>query len=473
VGRRLAPSALALVLATAVGAPAAEPGRGPAPRPATFGADPALCGRGATLYVSPTGTDAGPGGSRSSPCRQIRRAVELAAPGDTILVAPGSYDAFEVTKDGLSIRAEDPARRPVIAWENELGTGELVRVRASNVTIDGLAGFRATYVGIRVVGDREVPPHHVTIRNCVMGDNGELGIMTNNGVRNLLIERNVTYGTRVQHGIYVANDARDVLIQANVSFDNADAGIQLNGENGPGITGAVIRNNVVYGNGFWTKEGAREGARSIAVRDVLRRRPDGELVRRAGSPFRNGPGIALYHVREARLVNNVLYDNCRGLASMFSGTSGRGIEVFHNTIVMPSTTRAPRREDDEGTLFRWRGTTRVTMHNNIFCAPDGPPSAASYSPATASDYNLFLGAVPVREGSHSRALASLQQLFLDPFSASRGQRDYRLAPGVGFRGTRLEGVTLDMAGRPRGSPPAPGAYEPAAAPKRSAASATR
>src|SRR5207237_4857035 len=45
---------------------------------------------GATYYVASTGSDSNPG-SQSLPFRQIRRGVSAASPGDTILVADGSY----------------------------------------------------------------------------------------------------------------------------------------------------------------------------------------------------------------------------------------------------------------------------------------------------------------------------------------------------------------------------------------------
>src|SRR5262249_36595181 len=44
----------------------------------------------ATFFVSPSGNDAN-GCSQSLPCREIRRALQLVAAGDTIQVADGSY----------------------------------------------------------------------------------------------------------------------------------------------------------------------------------------------------------------------------------------------------------------------------------------------------------------------------------------------------------------------------------------------
>ncbi len=428
-------------------------GSGAAPLP--------LAERGRTLSVGPAGSDIGQCGEPESPCRQIGRALALAGLGDTVLVAPGSYDSFEVTSPGVTIRAQQPDRRPVISWKSELGQGELIRVRAGNVTIDGLAGYRARYVGLRVYGDRRAPLENVTIRNCVFGDNGELGIMTNNGVTGLQIEGNVTYGSRIQHGIYVANDARRVVIRNNLSFANADAGIQVNGENGPGVTDLVVRDNVIYGNGEWTKEGARRGAASIGVRHTLRRLSDGSLARREGRRYRNGPGLALYHVREAQVFHNLLFDNYRGIATMScGGTSGRGLRVVHNTVVMrPAGAKGTRAGSDIGGLFTWNAGSRVRMLNNLFCAPPGVPEAAVYAADTASDHNLFVGDLPTREGGYSRRVDPAEPVFVDPARREPQRRDYRPHPDLSVYGVRLPECPADLAGNLRGARPTPGALE--------------
>jgi hypothetical protein len=52
-------------------------------------------GTGTVLYVAPTGSDA-TNCTLASPCRQITKPLTLVHPGDTILVADGSYNAFTV-----------------------------------------------------------------------------------------------------------------------------------------------------------------------------------------------------------------------------------------------------------------------------------------------------------------------------------------------------------------------------------------
>src|SRR5262245_56079440 len=50
---------------------------------------------GSTYHVAASGSD-GSDGSEGAPFRQVRRALQAAVPGDTILVADGSYLGFDV-----------------------------------------------------------------------------------------------------------------------------------------------------------------------------------------------------------------------------------------------------------------------------------------------------------------------------------------------------------------------------------------
>src|ERR1700730_17908589 len=63
-----------------------------------LGAAPAF---GATFYVAVNGSDSAPGSS-TVPWATVQHAVEIAGPGDTILVRAGIYKGARIEKSGLS-----------------------------------------------------------------------------------------------------------------------------------------------------------------------------------------------------------------------------------------------------------------------------------------------------------------------------------------------------------------------------------
>src|SRR5262249_19299496 len=69
-----------------------------------FATDPSLA---ATYLVSPSGNDANPGSS-SAPWRTLQKAANSVAPGDTVLVAGGTY------KEQVSINRSGTAANPIV-----------------------------------------------------------------------------------------------------------------------------------------------------------------------------------------------------------------------------------------------------------------------------------------------------------------------------------------------------------------------
>jgi hypothetical protein len=101
------------------------------------------------LKVSTRGTDQG--NCRRSPCQTLGYALTQAGPGDTIVIAPGTYpesgNANVVTPGltGLSIRSTGPAARTVI---DAAGNANGIRIWASGVSVTGLTVKNASLEGI-------------------------------------------------------------------------------------------------------------------------------------------------------------------------------------------------------------------------------------------------------------------------------------------------------------------------------------
>lgn len=381
----------------------------------------------ADLHVSPAGNDATGDGSQARPYREIRRAIEKARPGDTVLVADGRYRGFNVFGVGatadrpLTIRAQG-LKAEVLPTEDRRDNRDTIYIDGSSwVTIEGLRAFNGKRAGVRIEGGG-----HVTIRNCVFGDNETWGIFTGHS-DDLLIEGNQCYGSRKEHGIYVGNSGDRPVVRYNRVYGNAGCGIHMNADlscGGDGIiSGATIEGNIIYGNG-----------------------------RRGGS------AINMDGVQDSLVRGNLLYDNhASGIACFrMNGAAGpSGMRIVHNTVVMAADARYA--------LQIGQTAGSIVVRNNIFYSLSPRRGGIAYHDATAdpprvdSDYNVFSTEAPFvavddwrtrydlprwqamgREG-HSLA-ASMKDLFADPAA-----NDFRLAPGSPARrkGQVLPGGTGD------------------------------
>jgi parallel beta-helix repeat protein len=397
-------------------------------------AEPTPTGR--VYHVAADGSDTNDG-AKSRPFRQIRKALSLAQKGDTILIGDGSYLGFEIkefqgtAEAPLTLRAQGKNVDILPADDLPKARGTISIRDSAYIVVDGLRSFRARSAGVSIRFSR-----YITVRNGVFGDNRDWGVFTSHA-ENVLMENNVCYGSKREHGIYVSNSADNPTLRGNRCYGNRRCGIQLNADGGDGgdgiITGAVIENNVLYGNG--------EGG---------------------------GAALNLDGVQDSRICNNLLYDNhANGIAAFkIDGAAGpKGLQILHNTIHMPADGRWPLK------IANASGPNIV--RNNILLS-DNPQRSGLCCEATDlatvdSDYNLLHCVSPDDESLLSLAdwqrqghdrhsfSAPLAGLFVNPTSG-----DYRLAArsAAAGRGLALTGICADLAGRRRASVAALGCYEP-------------
>lgn len=397
---------------------------------------------GAVYYVSPAGSDLNDGVA-GRPFRQIRRALQVAGPGDTVLVADGDYLGFDVRRGGLAgapltIRAAGTAANVLPTSDRVDNRDTIFITYAPYVVIEGFRSANANRAAVRIDAS-----HHVTIRNNTFANNARWGIFTNHS-DDLLLESNVCSGSVAEHGIYVSNSGDRPVVRGNRCFNNAACGIQFNADLSAGgdglITGGLIESNVCYGNG------------------------------RLG-----GAAINLDGVQDTIVRNNLLYANqATGIVNYRGdGAAGpRGMQILHNTVDQPATARwALLMQSTTGpNLVR----NNVLLHGSTFRGGLLFGGAADVA-NTNSDYNV-VGRVSPDYGSTSLTLgewqargyephsltATLASLFVNPVGG-----DYHLAAGSPAvdRGEILAGVTSDLEGNPRpvGLGSDLGAYEVAAA----------
>jgi len=387
-------------------------------------------GSGDNFYVSTSGNDAN-SCSSAGPCRQIRRALQLAGVGDTINVADGSYLGF--TLSNLNGTATEPitikatGSNAIITATTDRGTDDRDNIYvslSSHIIIDGLKTYSAPRAGLRLDGC-----HYCTVKNGVFGNNGTWGIFTNHS-NNVLIENNTLYGSGEEHGIYFSNSADNPTIRSNRIYDNYANGIHMNGDLSAGgyagvtgdgiISGALIEYNVIYGNG--------EGG---------------------------GGGINMDGVQNSTIKNNLLYDNHASGITLYridGAQGGSNVTIEDNTIDMAS--------DGRWALHIFDTSGAVTARRNILynrSASNGGLNHSNSADVTnvSSNYNIFGGtatigidspysssALSAWQGSHTdeqnSRTSTLSQLFIDSVS-----RNYSLVyTGFGFSaGAVIPGVT--------------------------------
>ena len=392
-----------------------------------------------TFHVATNGVDTNPG-TQAQPVREVRAALDLVAPGDTILVADGTYLGFDVdTKVGASnapitIRASGTNATILVTTDRSDNRDTIHIIDSAYFVIDGLRSFNANRAALRVESG-----HHITVRNCVFGNNATWGLFTGFS-DDLLIENNECYGSVTQHGIYVSNSGDRPTLRGNRCHDNAGAGIQLNADVNiqPGdgiISGALLENNVIYNNGAL-----------------------------GGGAF-NFDGV-----QDSTVRNNLLFNNHASGIIFFQidGAEGpRGNQVYHNTIDMPA--------DGRWDLNFLQTTGTTVVRNNILLTRHAFRGGLRFGDTndvanTDSDYNILTRITPDDNAiltltewqAQGHELHSITGAFTNLFvDATAG--NYHLlgnAPAVNLAEV-LAAVDSDLEGnvRPSGSGPDIGCYE--------------
>jgi parallel beta-helix repeat protein len=258
----------------------------------------------ATYYVSPQGNN-GAAGTQAAPWKTLQQAANKAKAGDTVLVGDGAYEGFFTSHDGtektpILFRANGSN---VVIQSRNAATDDNINIEGTDyIVIDGFIVKNARRGGIRVAESKGV-----VIRNNRIGPCQTWCIFTAFAV-GIQILNNKTFDAVEQHGIYVSNSSGpndNPVIRGNVTYGNGRSGIQVNGDcytpdtNGKSdgvITGAVIENNVVYGN--------------------------------------TAKGMSLVSMQDSVVRNNLIYANKGGAAGMhLADEPGCGKPSDRNTVV--------------------------------------------------------------------------------------------------------------------------------------------
>jgi hypothetical protein len=216
----------------------------------------------ATLFVSPTGNDAGTC-VEGAPCKTIQRAINVAPSPSTIEVAAGKYsENVLVNKQGMTLRGAQagnprPGRTVPIAQESLISSSnQSVKVSKNETTIEGFAFENPTVGGVAIAAEQ--------ITNLVVRDNlrdgaldggeGELLLVAN--ATSLVIKGNRVVKTAAPALIFTGNTTASV-VEENEFTKGSSTGIEITGANGPNKELSIVGNDLSsLGRGVWVFPGA-------------------------------------------------------------------------------------------------------------------------------------------------------------------------------------------------------------------------
>jgi nitrous oxidase accessory protein len=224
----------------------------------------------------------------------LQMAIDAAAPGDTLQVAPGIYDKIEISKSLSLIGSEAMIR----ASERDA----CVRVKADRVNISGFL-VRDGFYGISLENVSSCNISGNTVIHCT-----QPGIMLKFSNNNIIAHNNASFnglGGEGWYGIYLTNSNHN-HIEDNVALNNGAYGINLFPScNNNTIKGNVLERNM-YGLYMFT-----DCSGNLIESNIMSRNTNSGLDMR-------------FNCHNNLILNNTIADNAVAGITLMEG-SGRNI----------------------------------------------------------------------------------------------------------------------------------------------------
>ena len=409
-------------------------------------------------YVSPGGSDSSNGTSLQSSFQTIQKAANMTQPGDTVLVAGGTYsnscagcDVVDITRSGTAaawiVYQPVPGQHPVISFNGWTGfnlhggasyiritgfeiRGTRAQVRYETCIADSLAASPDPLCngnGIFIDGrqDGAARPHHIQI------DHNRIWQCAGGGVGTATADYITVEDNEVsENAWYSRYGASGISYYLGWNFDNSSS------------TKMIIRGNIVYDNRAIVDVTAG-GVPPYAL-------SDGNCI--IVDSNQNGTDSGSVPASGRTLVeNNLVFDCGGGGVTVFASAH---VDVFNNTTFMNSQVV------DYGEIFD-NQSSDVQIENNICYSRPGATTVATYAPvALVLDYNLYFN------GALKNTTAGAHDLVADPLftvgETDFARADYHPLPASPAIGSALASVAPpdDVYGQPRPALPSRGAIEP-------------
>ena len=246
-----------------------------------------------------------------APGQSIGAAIRAAAAGDTVVVARGDYNEHLLLDKALTLRGDG---RPTISGQN---SGDVIRVTASDVTIEGLilrdsgADLDAQNAGVHIAPGSD----RVTVRGCVLAYT-LFGVSLQKSHGSSILGNTITgkrdlLSAARGNGIQVYNSSDVDVSGNNISYARDGIYVDISRR-------AIFRNNKIhhvrYGTHYmntddsiWENNESYQNRGGLALMEVRR------LVVRNNVAWGNEDhGIMLRTIQDSVIENNVVAANGRG-----------------------------------------------------------------------------------------------------------------------------------------------------------------
>ncbi|MES5823202.1 right-handed parallel beta-helix repeat-containing protein [Streptomyces sp. RG80] len=262
------------------------------------------------------------------PGESIQKVVDAAEPGDTVLLAPGTYrQSVKVTTPGLTLRGTghstvlEPARTKAAESCGEGGNGICV-VGKKDKTIKGVTIASLTVTGFAKAGVFAVGTDGLSVRNVNAVDNGVWGIAQERSVRSVF-RKNTARGNG-DAGLFLANtvraeegaeDTEGTVVERNILEGNR-IGVTVRR-----LRNLTVADNRVTGNCagvFVVGDENKPRAGALTVRDNRIERNNKSCPKTARLDALQGSGIVLTGAEDTLVTKNRVTDNI-GDSSMSGG----------------------------------------------------------------------------------------------------------------------------------------------------------
>jgi parallel beta-helix repeat protein len=410
---------------------------------------------GTTWYVSTTGNNSNNGKSLAQAFSTIQHAESQTNPGDTVLVANGTYNqSISITRSGTS--------SAWITYKAINKHGATLNTSNSCFVIGGtnlptsyiiIDGFELIATGVYGVGvGSGYGAHHLTVRNCWAHNCGQSGIQLNDGdyrtAENNICNNNSWLMPLCGSGIslwglapFDSLSGYHSIVKGNICYDN---------ENGP-ATNQTDGEGIIIDDNRNTQSGHTAGSKNIGYTGCK------VLVEDNLCYFNGGYGIEIYLSNNATVRNNTVWSNYKDRGntgtwrSDLAASCSANILFYNNIAVANSNLRMDGETTNYSNFSNNSALGAYALSGDMYGANYTYYNNISYDINNTSSNSVTSNGITISFNVANGNKAATNPLFINPDTSS-SIANFHLqsnSPAINAGTLSYGADTTDLDGNPR------------------------